>query len=767
MSRFAVKLVMVLGLLMGIAGCGGGSSSTSTATVVSAVSGVAQGPVLSGSVKIQEVDSSLTPVSGTLVSKTMTGLGIFSATPSKYMDLNATGNYFDELLNVTSTGPVTLSSYAINSDASLNINILTTLAYQRIKTLINKAGSLTQGNFLAARLQAEKEVLNFFHIRDPFLDQYGNVINFGSMDMAKGGNTKYGDANNFMAAISSLFEFNNSFDKLSTLITGFQSDIQDNGCINTNIGTTLINNASSVVGVNTTALATNLSAEYTPVTFLPTDISNWLDQDKDGVIGKYKLSVAQAASGTQSTFQSYQVGVADNNESYSIINDPASNDPNASATITNSTTGMTASIGSLLPLTVHTGDTIIVTRTPALEHGSSMAYLQSTATKPCSIDTRFDTGSKQNVARFEFNPFAPEGSLTTARTSPTVTLLQDGRVLIAGGMVAGAASKLVELYDPAQTNNKWSVLKTMNVARVGHTATLLNDGQVLVVGGDGGDKASPTAGTAELYNPTTGIWTALTANSKSNTYSPVYGHVYHTATLLKNTGQVLVVGGNLFAASNVLPTNTSAEIYTPASGVLAGASTGTWSIHNMNSLALRYNHTATVLNDGKVLIAGGFNGNIPVSSAELFNSATNTWTTVGSSVAARYKHSATLLNDGRVLITGGATTGAAAITSAELYDTVLKTWTATKFPLGNARFNHVAQLLDDGNVLIAGGTTNNNSLNNIGLVSGAELYYPATDSFIANGKLTYPRAAFGAVMLNTGKVFMAGGFGVTAAETFK
>lgn len=110
----------------------------------------------------------------------------------------------------------------------------------------------------------------------------------------------------------------------------------------------------------------------------------------------------------------------------------------------------------------------------------------------------------------------------------------------------------------------------------------------------------------------------------------------HTSTLLQN-GKVLVAGGY---GGGYLP---SAEIYDPA--------TGTWSAAGSLLTARRY-HTATLLPNGKVLVAGGYNGTF-LASAELYDPATGIWTTTGSLATARQRHTATLLPNGKVLIAGG------------------------------------------------------------------------------------------------------------------
>ncbi|HSB67815.1 MAG TPA: choice-of-anchor tandem repeat GloVer-containing protein, partial [Candidatus Methylomirabilis sp.] len=116
----------------------------------------------------------------------------------------------------------------------------------------------------------------------------------------------------------------------------------------------------------------------------------------------------------------------------------------------------------------------------------------------------------------------------------------------------------------------------------------------------------------------------------------------HTATLLPD-GRVLVAGGN--NASGALQ---SAEIFTPASGTWAAVASMT---------APRAQHTATLLPDGRVLVAGGENGNSPLSSAEIFNPGTNGWSAAAGMQTPRFQHTATALPDGRLLIAGGQAYG--------------------------------------------------------------------------------------------------------------
>src|SRR5436190_15228729 len=119
----------------------------------------------------------------------------------------------------------------------------------------------------------------------------------------------------------------------------------------------------------------------------------------------------------------------------------------------------------------------------------------------------------------------------------------------------------------------------------------------------------------------------------------------------------------------------------------------------------RNGHTATLLPNGKVLVAGGRNGNSILASAELYDPASGTWSATGSFATARFFHTATLLPNGKVLVAGGAIVSFPSVVvsaSAELYDPASGMWTATG-SLNTARYQHTATLLPNGKVLVAAG----------------------------------------------------------------
>src|SRR5438093_1477875 len=198
----------------------------------------------------------------------------------------------------------------------------------------------------------------------------------------------------------------------------------------------------------------------------------------------------------------------------------------------------------------------------------------------------------------------------------------------------------------------------------------------------------------------------------------------HTATLLAN-GTVLIAGGR-DAADQALA---SAEIYDPA--------TGGYTLLASPLPAPIWGHTATRLDDGTVLIAGGRRGASPRRAAQLFDPATDTFTALGPMSTPRGRHTATLLRDGRVVVIGGAD-GVGPLASLEVYDPTTRTFSLAPSALEVARQDHTATLLPDGRVLVAGGS------NFSGALESAEVYDPVTGAFQVVDSLGTARRLFGA-----------------------
>ncbi|THJ22757.1 MAG: hypothetical protein CAF45_009070 [Nitrospira sp. CG24E] len=234
-------------------------------------------------------------------------------------------------------------------------------------------------------------------------------------------------------------------------------------------------------------------------------------------------------------------------------------------------------------------------------------------------------------------------ALNSARASHTATLLTNGMVLVTGGSGASGSLVSTELYNP--TTGQWTATGNLAVARTGHTATLLTNGTVLITGGSG--NTGPLLTSAELYNQTTGQWAATGALAIARTG--------HTATLLPNE-RVLIAGGH--GSSGLL---TSAELYDPV--------TGQWTPTGDLTVA-RTGHIATLLTtplpNGSVLAAGGHGGTGPLTSTELYDPANGQWVSTGDLTVVRaIHHTATLLQNGTVLVAGGhGSTGP--LTSAEI-----------------------------------------------------------------------------------------------------
>jgi hypothetical protein len=359
-----------------------------------------------------------------------------------------------------------------------------------------------------------------------------------------------------------------------------------------------------------------------------------------------------------------------------------------------------------------------------------------------------------------------------------------------------------------QSSGTFTGTGSMTTARAGHSATLLRDGKVLIAGGwltteslrpmypDVSALAS-----AELYDPSSGTFTA--------TGSMATARFGHTATLLPD-GRVLIAGGSPTFGSRVALTNS--EIYNPSTGTFTATGDAT---------TPRQWHTATLLNNGKVLITGGLSGSsdaqsniypqdrIHLASAELYDPSIGIFTATGDMSTSRYYHTSTLLPNGRVLIEGGFDASG----SAEIYDPGAGAFSLTPsapdanlsatanlltngnvfftlwgyedceadfscnagneaelydsssgvFLVGNkmaaVRGSRTATLLPDGTVLIAGGgdVPLGNLISSPDRQSGAELYNPATSTFAVTGHMANGRENHTATLLRDGTVLVAGG----------
>jgi hypothetical protein len=282
----------------------------------------------------------------------------------------------------------------------------------------------------------------------------------------------------------------------------------------------------------------------------------------------------------------------------------------------------------------------------------------------------------------------------------------------------------------------FSATGSMKEARQQASATLLKDGRVLVVGGN--DVNNPaTVASAELYDPATGKFTY--------TGWPHAAGVPIISVLLKS-GRVLVIVVIGCDASGTCASQL-ADIYDPSTGLFSavGPITGGCTLC-----------TATLLNDGRVLVARGAG---PEPSL-LFDPATDTFETTGSMTTFRVSQMTTLLSDGRVLIAGGFDNTLVSLASAELYDPRTGTFSPTG-SMTTARTGQTATLLSDGRVLIAGGGDNTGDSSSAKSLASAELYDPNSGTFSPTGSMTSARVGHTATLLSDGRVLIAGGRDIT------
>jgi len=279
-------------------------------------------------------------------------------------------------------------------------------------------------------------------------------------------------------------------------------------------------------------------------------------------------------------------------------------------------------------------------------------------------------------------------------------------------------------------------------------------GQVTAsVGGIGG------VTTTQWFNIVGRSWNAAGNPLNVNSLNPATpagsmatARYWHTATLLPNS-KVFVAGG--FTGGTLLA---STELYDPT--------TNAWSLAGSLGVA-RELHTATLLPSGKVLVTGGCTANASVvfTSVEIYDPATNTWTPAAAMATPRHVHTATLLPSGKVLITGGHT-GSSVVPSAELYNpnagTNVNPWTPTG-AMATARYSHTATLLPGGKVLVAGGDTGSV------FIASAEIYNgtgwgPAGNMNIARRNHTATLLSNGTVLVTGGQT--SGNGAVAAAEIY-
>jgi N-acetylneuraminic acid mutarotase len=766
----AIVLALSTVLLAACAGGGGGSGTPNIQATYTANSGVAQkGPLIKGStVTAQELDATLSPTGKQYTYQINSDLGTFSPTStfgSQYIGLNATGYYFDEVQNDVSSGTATLESYSdLSVERVVNVNILTTLAYQRIRNLV----VTSKMSFSASRTQAEGEVLAALNI------PVGGYGTFGTLDLS---GTSDGD--HILAAISSLFIYGNQAGQLSLLINNFQNDLGTNGTLTSAATKTAL--AAAAKALNPGAIAANLNGRYASlgVTLTATDIADWIDQDGDGVVGKFKFQVPDATPSTTFTFPTF------------VVNRLVGT--SVSVTAGQLAVNGTPSTGSV---TVSAGD--VVTLSPkagSFPNGVLNVYLLSAGTRVARVSfvngllSIAVTPAMPSMAKGLTEQFVATGTFSdtsTADLTNTVTWSSGTPAVatvnatgLARGVATGSATITATsgsvtgretLTVTAAVLESLAITPTSPRSGIGLTRQLTATGTysdgttadvtnlanwtssapaVATVGSQTGLTTGVSLGSSNIATTfgslTDSVSLTIVSNSWSAAASLLQARVAHTATLL-NSGKVLVVGGVDSSMSTSATATT--EVYDPVAD--------TWR-QSTNLLTARQYHTATLLPNGKVLVAGGMSPptySMPMASAEIYDPVAGTWTAAAPMTSPRIYHTATLLPNGKVLVVGG--TGGpslpAPVDSAEVYDPVANSWSpATNLPA--ARTLHTATLLANGSVLIAGGETSGVA----SLALNGLVYDPSTNTWTSTGNLQHPRDSHTATLLSNGRVLITGG----------
>lgn len=311
--------------------------------------------------------------------------------------------------------------------------------------------------------------------------------------------------------------------------------------------------------------------------------------------------------------------------------------------------------------------------------------------------------------------FTAGPTMSSARALHSTVRLNDGRVLIIGGADQnGIVLASCEIYNP--TTNSFSTTGSMGTPRILHGASVLADGRVMVAGGtstltpDVTAAISGTLNSAEIYNPATGSWSG-SAN--------IGGRLLAPALSLLPNGQIMVSGGVLVTFFFGIPisasSTTNVQRYNPGSN--------SWtSGPNMAQGRAGHQYNQVTLNDSRILMTGGVNvpnllgaaNAAPISGSEVYNPTTNSWQTVNMP-NARALHSATVLADGRVAACGGAQgtlTTPISVANVDVFNPATNTW-STAPNLTGARASHTATLMPDGMLILFGGQGATTSLGSV------------------------------------------------------
>jgi N-acetylneuraminic acid mutarotase len=319
------------------------------------------------------------------------------------------------------------------------------------------------------------------------------------------------------------------------------------------------------------------------------------------------------------------------------------------------------------------------------------------------------------------------GAMLDPRTYHAAVLMNDSEVfLVAGQQGLSAWCDKTEGFDLKSGTSR--ARAPMHIPRGNFSLTPLADGRLLVVGGF--NRQSSWLRDAEVYDPKRDTWTAV---------PPLAPHGAANAATLLADGRVLVAGGSFGSGPSGISDH--AEIFDPR--------TLAWTEVARLPRPL-VGHSATLLQSGEVLIAGGNDGVQELATTFLYDPAQNRWQDLPGT--RRASHMAVRLADGRVLVTGGHISGSS-LGSAELFDPATRTWQAAA-PMRTVRMAHTMTLLKDGKVLVTGGADRWELTRS---VAACELYDPVRNTWTEQAPLEQPRCMHTATLLPDGRIFLAGG----------
>lgn len=346
--------------------------------------------------------------------------------------------------------------------------------------------------------------------------------------------------------------------------------------------------------------------------------------------------------------------------------------------------------------------------------------------------------------------WAPTEPLADGRFAHTSTTLEDGRVLVVGGQASatpGSPLGSAELYDPV--NERWAGAGQLRSPRSSHTATLLDDGRVLVAGGIG-SKSQPVS-SAELFDPVSGTWRVTKAAPGTARYEGV-------AVLLSGSACGQSCGKVLFAGGFGPKPIESVELYDPRAD--EWSATADLATPRGGPVGVMLNGPGCGANCGKVLVAGGYffaggHNDVAAGIAEIYDPASGTWAPTGGLAFPRVSSDAVSLADGKVLVAGGMGTGeerVAGSTFSQLFDPATGAWAPTK-PMNHARVSGSwLTRLVDGTVLAIGGSAQAVPAELFDATDGTwrAIGPPLESTFLASSSLLHCGAGAGRVLTTGG-----------------